>query len=118
MMPEDDIWIVYGTEAVKRVIDNQTISKHFTEAARVMKLESYGEVIEHFKKLVKILKQPRNFYIILIQTLMNINPLWGILNTGVWNINYICLKSLHIYNFVYLIYINNIKSVYISICLP
>jgi predicted ATP-dependent Lon-type protease len=35
------------------VIANQTISKHFSEAVRVMKLESYGEVIEHFKKLTE-----------------------------------------------------------------
>ena len=53
MMPEDESWIMYGAEAVERVIHNQTISKHFTEAVRVMKLDSYTKVIEHFKKLVE-----------------------------------------------------------------
>jgi hypothetical protein len=52
-MSEDETWILYGAKAVERVIANQTISKHFSEAVRIMKLESYGEVIEHFKKLTE-----------------------------------------------------------------
>jgi hypothetical protein len=53
MMPEEEEWILYGTEAVKQVIVQHIVSKHFVEATRVMKLNPHNEVIEHFKTLTK-----------------------------------------------------------------
>ena len=56
MMSEEEGWIIHGSEAVKRVIEYQTVSKKFTEAIRVMKLDPHEHVIQHFKNLTK----PRN----------------------------------------------------------
>ena len=44
---------MHGSEAVKRVIEHQTVSKQFTEAIRVMKLDPHEHVVQHFKNLTK-----------------------------------------------------------------
>jgi hypothetical protein len=53
MMSEEEGWIMHGSEAVKRVIEHQTVSKQFTEAIRVMKLDPHEHVVQHFKNLTK-----------------------------------------------------------------
>ena len=53
MTSEEEGWIIHGSEAVEQVIKHQTVSKHFTEAIRVMKLDPHKHVVEHFKKLTK-----------------------------------------------------------------
>ena len=44
---------MHGSEAVKLVIEHQTVSKQFTEAICVLKLDPHSEVVEHFKNLTK-----------------------------------------------------------------
>ena len=53
MMSEDEAWMVYGAKAVQLIIEEQLISKLFTEAIRVMKLDPHDEVIKHLENLVK-----------------------------------------------------------------
>ena len=52
---------MYGTEAAEQVIEHQIVSKHFTEAIRVMKLDPHNEVIQHFKNLSKDLETTAEF---------------------------------------------------------
>ena len=52
MMSEDEAWMIYGAEAVQLIIQ-ELISKLFTEAICVMKLDPHDEVIRHLEKLVK-----------------------------------------------------------------
>ena len=53
MLTQEEAWIMYGSEAVKLVIEHQTVSRHFTEAIRVMKLDPHPQVVDHFKSLTK-----------------------------------------------------------------
>ena len=61
MMSEEEDWIMYGTEAAEQVIEHQIVSKHFTEAIRVMKLDPHNEVIQHLKNLSKDLETTAEF---------------------------------------------------------
>jgi hypothetical protein len=45
--------MVYGAKAVQLIIEEQLISKLFTEAIRVMKLDPHDEVVKHLENLVK-----------------------------------------------------------------
>ena len=47
---------MHGSEAVERVTEHQTVSKHFTKAICVMKLDPHEHVVQHFRSTTEFLK--------------------------------------------------------------
>ena len=53
MMSEEEGWIAYGEKAIEHVIEHQILWKLFSKVIRVMKLDYYEQVTDHFKNLTK-----------------------------------------------------------------
>ena len=53
MMSEEEGWLMHGEKAIEQVIEHQILWKLFSEAIRVMKLDYYEQVTDHFKNLTK-----------------------------------------------------------------
>ena len=61
MLSENEVWSVYGLEAVERVFEKGIVSKQFFEAIRVLKLEYYSRAKVHYNSLGKNYEETYDF---------------------------------------------------------
>ena len=51
MLSLDEDWVMYGLEAVERVLEKGTLRRQFIEAVRVLKLPLYERAEKHYQNL-------------------------------------------------------------------